>query len=103
MNTVGVGAGSNLQFYNMVIPDLNTTLSGAPAPADPAGFYNTPSQMAKLASKVGGDDLDGSLPIERVPDAEPRSNQVRAAIPGHRRQLVKLKASSSSRQVVSGI
>jgi hypothetical protein len=23
MITVGVGAGSNLQFYNMVIPDLN--------------------------------------------------------------------------------
>ena len=28
MNTVGVGAGSNLQFFNMVIPDLNATLSG---------------------------------------------------------------------------
>ena len=43
MNTVGVGSGSNLQFFNMVIPDLNATLSGAPSPADPAGFYNTPS------------------------------------------------------------
>jgi hypothetical protein len=59
MNTVGVGAGSNLQFYNMVIPDLTTTLSGAPAPADAAGFYNSPAQMAKLASKVGGMILMG--------------------------------------------
>ncbi len=59
MNTVGVGGGSNLQFYNMVIPDLTTTLSGAPSPADPAGFYNSPSQMAKLASKVGGMVLMG--------------------------------------------
>jgi hypothetical protein len=59
MNTVGVGAGSNLQFYNMVIPDLTTTLSGAPAPADAAGFYNSPAQMAKLASKIGGMILMG--------------------------------------------
>ena len=29
MNTIGVGAGSNLQFYNMVIPDMTATLSGA--------------------------------------------------------------------------
>ena len=59
MNTVGVGAGSNLQFFNMVIPDMTATLSGAPAPADPAGFYNTPSQMAKLANQVGGMTLMG--------------------------------------------
>ena len=43
----------------MVIPDLHQTLSVHPAPADPAGFYNTPSQMAKLASKVGGMILMG--------------------------------------------
>jgi hypothetical protein len=59
MNTVGVGAGSNLQFYNMVIPDLNATLSGAPQPADPAGFYNTPAQMAELARELGGAGLMG--------------------------------------------
>jgi hypothetical protein len=58
METVGVNS-NNLQFYNMVIPDLTTTLSGAPSPSDPAGFYNSPSQMAKLASKVGGMILMG--------------------------------------------
>ena len=59
INTVGVGAGSNVQFFNMVIPDMTATLSGAPAPADPAGFYNSPSQMAKLATQVGGITLMG--------------------------------------------
>lgn len=59
MNTVGVGEHSNLQFFNMVIPDLNNTLSGAPTPNDPAGFYNTPAQMAELASEVGGAILMG--------------------------------------------
>jgi len=56
MNTVGVGPKSNLQFYNMVIPDMYQTLSGEPAPGDAAGFYNTPSQMSKLAK-----DLDGAI------------------------------------------
>jgi hypothetical protein len=65
MNTVGVGAGSNLQFFNMVIPDMNATLSGAVPPgsffppADPAGFWNTPSQMAVLAKQLGGAILMG--------------------------------------------
>jgi hypothetical protein len=59
MNTVGVGDNSNLQFYNMVIPDLNATLSGAPSPADPAGFYNTPAQMAELARELDGVILMG--------------------------------------------
>ncbi|WP_148213153.1 hypothetical protein [Methylocella silvestris] len=59
MQTVGVGPGSNLQFYNMVIPDLNATLSGAPSPTDPAGFYNTPAQMAELARQLGGATLMG--------------------------------------------
>ena len=59
INTIGVGAGSNTQFFNMVIPDMTATLSGAPAPADPAGFYNSPSQMAKLATQVGGITLMG--------------------------------------------
>jgi len=56
MKTVGVGPNSNLQFYNMVIPDLFQSLSGEPTPADASGFYNTPSQMAKLAK-----DLDGAI------------------------------------------
>jgi hypothetical protein len=59
MDTVGVGTNANLQFYNMVIPDLNATLSGAPSPADPAGFYNTPAQMAELARELGGAALMG--------------------------------------------
>ena len=59
IETIGVGPDSNLQFYNMVIPDLSGTLSGAPSPANPAGFYNSPSQMAKLATKVGGMALMG--------------------------------------------
>jgi hypothetical protein len=65
VNTIGVGAGSNLQFYNMVIPDMNYTLSAAgpppafPDPADPTAFYNTPGQMAVLAKEVGGAILMG--------------------------------------------
>jgi hypothetical protein len=43
----------------MVIPDLHQTLSGHPAPGDASGFYNTPSQMAKLARDVGGAVLMG--------------------------------------------
>ena len=54
-----VPENSNLQFYNMVIPDLNATLSGAPSPADPAGFYNTPAQMAELARELDGAILMG--------------------------------------------
>jgi hypothetical protein len=60
MNTVGVGnAGNNLQFLDFGTPGLNATLSGAPAPADPAGFYNSPAQMAELAKKLGGAILVG--------------------------------------------
>jgi hypothetical protein len=69
MNTVGVGSPSNDQFYNMVIPDLNATLSGAapyfppppqnPTPTNPAAFFNTPAQMAELANEVGGAALMG--------------------------------------------
>jgi hypothetical protein len=50
MNTVGVGAGSNLQFFNMVIPDLNSTLGPT---------INTPTQMAVLADELGGAILMG--------------------------------------------
>ena len=63
MQTVGVGAGSNLQFYNQVIPDMNGTLSdalpqpcaaAACTPAAPDAVFNTPAQMGALASKLGG-------------------------------------------------
>jgi hypothetical protein len=59
IQTIGVGPGSNNQFYNQVIPDMTATLSGAPAPGSPSGFYNSPSQMAKLASQAGGMILMG--------------------------------------------
>jgi len=50
MNTVGVGAPSNLQFFDMVIPDLIATLGPT---------INTPSQMAELAKELGGATLMG--------------------------------------------
>jgi hypothetical protein len=56
MNTVGVGS-NNLQFYDMVIPDLIFTLGAFPS--DPGVFYNTPFQMAALAKKLGGAILMG--------------------------------------------
>ena len=68
IKTIGVGPNSNLQFYNMVIPDMNGTLSGAYnppcasglcTPPDPSTFFNTPYQMAKLASDQGGMILMG--------------------------------------------
>jgi hypothetical protein len=57
IQTIGVGPGANLQFFNQIIPDLSATLT--PSPADPAGYYNSPSQMAKLATKVDGMILMG--------------------------------------------
>ena len=63
MKTVGVGAGSNLQFYDQVIPDMNGTLSdalpqpcaaAACTPRSPDAVFNTPTQMATLANKLGG-------------------------------------------------
>jgi hypothetical protein len=68
MNTVGVGPGSNLSFFNQIVPDMNGTLSGAArphcaggscTPSDPAAFFNTPSQMAGLASRLDGAILMG--------------------------------------------
>jgi hypothetical protein len=60
MNTVGVGPGSNLQFYNQAIPGMTRTLAlGSPGPADPALFYNSPSQLAKLSNELGGAILVG--------------------------------------------
>ena len=66
MNTVGVGAGSNLQFYNMVIPDLNGTLTGASSclaqpctPPDPSAFLIPPLKWRQLANELGGAILMG--------------------------------------------
>ena len=66
MNTVGVGTGSNLQFFNMVIPDLNSTLGTT---------INTPTQMAVLADELGGAILMGHSEIERLPNqSRPRNH-----------------------------
>jgi hypothetical protein len=68
MNTVGVGPGSNLQFYNQVIPDLLATLDlatspdcvdGPCRPPVPSAPFNTPIAMAQLATKLGGAILVG--------------------------------------------
>jgi pimeloyl-ACP methyl ester carboxylesterase len=68
MNTVGVGAGSTLTFYNQVIPDLNSTLSlassptcanGTCTPSNPNTPFNTPIAMAQLANQLGGAILVG--------------------------------------------
>ena len=68
MNTVGVGAGSTLTFYNQVIPDLNSTLSlassptcadGTCTPGNPNTPFNTPVAMAQLANELGGAILVG--------------------------------------------
>ena len=73
MNTVGVGnGGTNMQFHNFATPGLNAVLSGAPAPADPAGFYNSPAQMAELAKQLGGAILVGH--------SESASYPIRAAL-----------------------
>jgi hypothetical protein len=64
MNTVVVGPGSTLTFYNQVIPDLNATLPDVPAgcysgsctPTDPNAYFSTPASMAQLAN-----DLDGAI------------------------------------------
>jgi hypothetical protein len=67
MNTVGVGPGSTLTFYNQVIPDLNSTLpnvtpgcaDGTCTPADPDAVFSTPASMAKLANDLKGAILMG--------------------------------------------
>jgi hypothetical protein len=67
MNTVGVGPGSTLTFYNQVIPDLNSTLpnvtpgcaDGTCTPADPDVVFSTPASMAKLANDLKGAILMG--------------------------------------------
>lgn len=67
MNTVGVGPGSTLTFYNQVIPDLNSTLPDVPAgcadgtctPQIPSAVYSTPASMARLANDLNGAILMG--------------------------------------------
>jgi hypothetical protein len=76
MNTVGVGAGSNLQFYNMVIPDLNSTLGPT---------INTPTQMAVLADQLGGAILMGhsessSFPMRAALATTPAQTKVKGII-----------------------
>jgi len=64
MNTVGVGSPSNLQFYEMVISDMNYTLRGAaplpsaPTPTDPA-FFNAPVSNGGAREAIGGAILMG--------------------------------------------
>jgi hypothetical protein len=67
MNTVGVGPGSTLTFYNQVIPDLNSTLpdvtpgcaDGTCTPRNPDAVFSTPASMAKLANDLKGAILMG--------------------------------------------
>jgi hypothetical protein len=67
MNTVGVGPGSTLTFYNQVIPDLNSTLpnvtpgcaDGTCTPSSPDAVFSTPASMAKLANDLQGAILMG--------------------------------------------
>jgi hypothetical protein len=68
MNTVGVGAGSNLQFFHQVVPDQLGTLPNPAFPGCagsaclsplPGAFANTAAQMAELAKQLGGATLVG--------------------------------------------
>jgi hypothetical protein len=67
MNTVGIGAGSNLTFYKQVIPDMTATLDQAPPgctgggcyPTNPAAYWPTPVALGSLATDLGGAILVG--------------------------------------------
>ena len=91
MNTVGVGPGSTLTFYNQVIPDLNSTLPNVPpgcadgtcTPADPNTLYSTPASMANLANDLGGAILMGHSQSSGYPTMaalQPGSTGVRGII-----------------------
>ncbi len=91
MNTVGVGEGSNLSFYNQVIPDLNSTLPNVPAgcsagsctPTVPSASFSTPAAMAQLANDLGGAILIGHSQSSGYPTMaalQPGSKGVRAII-----------------------
>jgi len=68
MQTVGIGKNATLDFYKQVIPDVNSTLSGASSPtcadgnctpSDPNAPFNSPENMALLAKQLGGAILVG--------------------------------------------
>ncbi|HEY4038975.1 MAG TPA: hypothetical protein VGM15_09150, partial [Burkholderiaceae bacterium] len=91
MNTVGVGPGSTLTFYNQVIPDLNSTLPNVPAgcadgtctPRDPNTIYSTPAAMAKLANDLHGAILMGHSQSSGYPTMaalQPGSSGVRGIV-----------------------
>jgi hypothetical protein len=92
MNTVGVGAGSSLTFYNQVIPDLNATLSlatspncvdGPCTPSTPSAPFNTPIAMGQLANHLGGAILVGHSESSGFPTMaalQPGSNNVKGII-----------------------
>jgi hypothetical protein len=91
MNTVGVGSGANLSFYNQVIPDLNSTLpnvtpgcaDGTCTPSDPNSYFSTPSAMAQLANDLNGAILMGHSQSSGYPTMaalQPGSHGVRGII-----------------------
>ena len=105
MNTVGVGAGSNLSFYNQVIPDVNATLSlatsincvdGPCIPSTPSAPFNSPIAMGQLANQLGGAILVGHSESSAVPDYGGASTA--GLLSG-----TVLRGSSRSRRVVSRI
>jgi|ERR1700678_4518544 hypothetical protein len=91
MNTVGVGPGSTLTFYNQVIPDLNSTLpnvtpgcaDGTCTPSSPSATYSTPASMATLANDLKGAILMGHSQSSGYPTMaalQPGSEGVRGII-----------------------
>jgi pimeloyl-ACP methyl ester carboxylesterase len=92
MNTVGVGAGSNLSFYNQVIPDVNATLSlatsincvdGPCIPSTPSAPFNSPIAMGQLANQLGGAILVGHSESSAYPTMaalQPGSNSIKGII-----------------------
>jgi hypothetical protein len=92
MNTVGVGAGSSLTFYNQVIPDLNATLSlatsincvdGPCIPPIPSAPFNSPIAMGQLANQLGGAILVGHSESSSYPTMaalQPGSNSIKGII-----------------------
>jgi pimeloyl-ACP methyl ester carboxylesterase len=75
METTGYGAGSTLDFYKQLVPDLIGTLPGARpgcqgtacTPLDPTKAWSTPAAMAKLADQLGGAILVGHAEASPFP------------------------------------
>ena len=91
MNTVGVGPGSTLTFYNQVIPDLNSTLpnvtpgcaDGTCTPSVPSTVYSSPASMAQLANDLDRAILMGHSQSSGYPTMaalQPGSHEVRGII-----------------------